>query len=179
MTCIAAIAHKGKVYIGGDSAGVGPGYDTNIRADKKVFKNGDYIMGFCGSFRMGQLLAYKFIPPEPHPDRDLLGFMVTDFVDAVRDCLKHGGYSKISDNEETTDGDFLVGFQGSLFHIFEDFQVQAVVDNYDTAGCGGSLALGSLHATVGRPPKERIIKALTAAEHFCGGVRGPFTVMST
>ena len=37
MTCIAAIAEKGKVYIGGDSAGVA-GLDLTIRADEKVFK---------------------------------------------------------------------------------------------------------------------------------------------
>lgn len=178
MTCIVAIAHKGKVHIGGDSAGVGARHDVNVRVDKKVFKNGDYIMGFCGSFRMGQLLAYKFIPPEPHPDRDMLAFMVTDFVDAVRDCLKHGGFSKISDNEESG-GDFIVGYKGHLFHLFEDFQVQAVADDFDAAGIAAELALGSLHSTRGKAPKERILKALSAAEHFSAAVKGPFTVLST
>jgi ATP-dependent protease HslVU (ClpYQ) peptidase subunit len=45
MTCIAGVAHEGKVWIGGDSAGVG-GYDLTVRADAKVFTNGEFLFGF-------------------------------------------------------------------------------------------------------------------------------------
>ncbi len=45
MTCIVAIAHKGKVYMGGDGAGTDSSYGQVRRIDKKVFKNGDYQVG--------------------------------------------------------------------------------------------------------------------------------------
>ena len=63
MTCIAAIKHEGKVYIGADSA-AGKGTYLTLRADEKVFKNGKFGFGFTSSFRMGQLLRYRLSPPE-------------------------------------------------------------------------------------------------------------------
>ena len=42
MTCIVGLVEKGNVYIGGDSAGVG-GYSLTVRADRKVFRNGDFV----------------------------------------------------------------------------------------------------------------------------------------
>jgi len=64
MTCIVGIQHDGRVYIGGDSAGVA-GYSITSRADAKVFTVGPYVMGFTSSFRMGQLLRYGLKAPKP------------------------------------------------------------------------------------------------------------------
>lgn len=83
MTCIAGIAQDGKVYICGDSAG-SAGHDLAVRADRKVFVNGEFVMGFTTSFRMGQLIQYAFTPPKRHPDKDVMAYMVTEFVDALR-----------------------------------------------------------------------------------------------
>ena len=65
MTAIVAIRQDNTVYMGGDSAGVA-GLKITIRKDPKVFINGNFLMGFTTSFRMGQLLQYSFKPPE-HP----------------------------------------------------------------------------------------------------------------
>lgn len=97
MTCIVGLVDKGKVYIGGDSAGVNSFWDLTIRADSKVFINGPFIMGFTSSFRMGQLLRYKLKTPSRFKNdgtqKEIYEYMVTDFVDAVRQCLKDGGYA--------------------------------------------------------------------------------------
>jgi ATP-dependent protease HslVU (ClpYQ) peptidase subunit len=66
MTCIVGMVENGKVYIGGDSAGVS-GFDYHIREDQKVFQNGDMIFGFTSSFRMGQLLQYSLKIPDHDP----------------------------------------------------------------------------------------------------------------
>ena len=58
MTCIVGLVHEGTVFIGGDSAGVA-GLSLVVRADEKVFRNGDFLMDFTTSFRMGQLLRYN------------------------------------------------------------------------------------------------------------------------
>jgi ATP-dependent protease HslVU (ClpYQ) peptidase subunit len=178
MTCIVGIAHNGKVYIGGDSAGVGGSYELSVRADRKVFRNGDFIMGFTSSFRMGQLLAQALTPPKRYPEDDVYKFMVTNFVDAVRTCLKAGGYAE-KHNDAERGGTFLVGYAGRLFSIYGDYQVGENADGYAACGCGEQIALGSLHSTEGQPPERRIDAALRAAERFSGGVRAPFHVVTS
>jgi ATP-dependent protease HslVU (ClpYQ) peptidase subunit len=177
MTCIVGIQHGGKVYIGGDSAGVDGNLGRYVRADKKVFRNGQFIMGFTSSFRMGQLLAYKLSPPNIKEGQDPLEFMVVDFVEAVRSCLKEGGVARIEHNIEEG-GSFLVGHRGQLFEIHDDFQVGIPTRGYSACGCGEDFALGSLYETVKKPPMERVRRALKAAEAMSGGVCAPFHVLS-
>jgi ATP-dependent protease HslVU (ClpYQ) peptidase subunit len=177
MTCIAGLVHDGKVYIGGDSAGVDGRYSLTVRADRKVFRNGDFIMGFTSSFRMGQLLAYALKPPRRHPDDDVYAYMVTEFIDAVRECLKKGGYAE-KKNETEQAGTFLVGYVGRLFCIEDDYQVGENVDGFAACGCGDLIALGALSATNGQKPEARVKAALKAAERFSAGVRQPFHIES-
>lgn len=177
MTCIVGIAHQGKVWIGGDSAGVA-GLDMMLRADRKVIRNGDFIMGFTSSFRMGQLLQVKLVPPKHHSDVDVFEYMVGDFVEAVRTCLTAGGYSSKNNNVEQG-GVFLVGFKGRLFKIEGDFQVGERVGGIDACGCGESFALGSLAETEHMLPKDRVQRALQTAERFSAGVKAPFHVEET
>lgn len=176
MTAIVGVAHGGKVYIGGDSSGMA-GWETHVRADAKVFTNGPYVMGFTTSFRMGQLLRYKLAPP-PHPEGESTDrFMVTTFVDAVRACLKDGGFAK-ADNGREEGGDFLVGYQGRLFEIDSDYQVGEFVNGYGAIGAGSQTALGALYATKDLAPRKRVLVALKAANRHNGAVCGPFNVVT-
>lgn len=175
MTCIVGLLDDSGIYMGGDSAAVG-GNSLNIRADKKVFINNEFIMGFTWSFRMGQLLRYSFIPPQFHIDNDIDSFMVTTFIDAVRECLKKGGFARKKDEEESG-GTFIVGFKNQLFQVFSDYQVAKVLDKFVCCGCGEEIAQGSMYSTEGMSPEKRIRIALEAAEHFSVGVRGPFNII--
>ena len=180
MTCIVGLIDDGKVYMGGDSAGIA-GYNLSIRADEKVFQNGPFLMGFTTSFRMGQLLRYKLEPPKhPFDDDgkliDTYKFMATAFIDSVRKCLKDGGYAQ-KDKEQEWGGTFLVGYKGRLFEIEGDYQVGESVDKFKAVGCGQQIALGNLCATKGKQPKERVDAALKAAEKYSAGVRGPFAIL--
>ncbi len=174
MTCIVGLVDKNIVYIGGDSAGVA-GYSLTVRADEKVFVKDGFIMGFTSSFRMGQLLQYNLKIPKYHSDVDIFEYMVTDFINAVRECFKGGGFAQ-KDKEEERAGIFLVGFKGKLFKINFDYQVGVPSLPFDVCGCGTDIALGAMYANVNLSPKERIIQALEAAEQFSAGVRRPFIV---
>ncbi|MFA5385644.1 MAG: hypothetical protein WC364_13495 [Eubacteriales bacterium] len=179
MTCIAGLIDSGIVYMGADSAGVA-GYDLSIRADQKVFISGSFLMGFTTSFRMGQLLRYKLDPPKhPYTDNgqlmDEYKYMVTIFIDAVRQCLKDGGYA-LKDKEQEQGGTFLVGYRGRLFQVEDDYQVGELLDGFAAVGCGDQVALGSLYSTRGEPPVNRIRMALEAAERYSAGVRHPFVI---
>jgi ATP-dependent protease HslVU (ClpYQ) peptidase subunit len=174
MTCIVGLVHEGKVYIGGDSAGVA-GYDLTVRRDPKVFRNGPFLMGFTGSFRMGQLLRYAFTPPA-HPDgMEVHRYLCTIFTDAIRECFKAGGYAK-KESEQESGGFYLLGYQGHLFRMEGDYQVGDAADDFDAVGYGEQIARGALYATFGFPPLVRMNLALNAAERMSAGVRSPFTI---
>lgn len=176
MTCIVGLVHEGTVFIGGDSAGVA-GLSLVVRADEKVFRNGDFLMGFTTSFRMGQLLRYKLDPPRRHPDDRVAKYMVVDFIDAVRECLKAGGWAS-KEKEIEQGGTFLVGYSGHLFTVQGDYQAGQPKDGFAAVGSGEDVALGALFATQGQDdPRERVLTALRAAERFNAGVRGPFHVL--
>ncbi len=176
MTCIVGLVHNGVVYIGADSAGVA-GLSLTVRADKKVFQNGEFLMGFTTSFRMGQLLRYSLNPPRRHPDDDIHQYMVVDFINAIRDCLKSGGWASKKDESEEG-GTFLVGYAGHLFTVDSDYQVGRPEDSFAAVGSGQNIALGALFATQGQDnPRDRVLTALRAAERFNAGVRGPFLVL--
>ncbi len=182
MTCIIGIRTNDKVFIGGDSAGVA-GYSISTRADQKVFKNGEFIFGFTSSFRMGQILEYKFTPPPRHPETPIYKYMVTDFVDGIRAMFKDCGYMR-KNNEVEQGGSFLVGVENRLFQIASDFQVAENIDPYNATGCGEDIAFGALHVL---KPKfktdedihECLMLALEAAAYHSAGVRGPFTIVQT
>lgn len=178
LTCIAGLEHGGKVYIGGDSAGVS-GWSLQVRADEKVFTNGAFIFGFTTSFRMGQLLRYRLSAPEQLPSQDDYAYMVGPFIDAVRQCLKDGGYAEVHDQAESG-GTFLVGYKGRLYYVGDDYQVGRLAHGYTAVGCGQDVARGALAILKDSDlaPKERVTKALEASEYHNAGVRGPFVVVA-
>ena len=121
MTCIAGIVENGTVYIGGGSAGVA-GWSLAVRADAKVWATEEFAFGFTSSFRMGQLLRYRLNPPARLVGQSVDQYMVGPWIDAVRQCLKAGGYARTEEGAEKG-GTFLVGYEGRLFEISSDYQV--------------------------------------------------------
>lgn len=184
MTCIVALKDGGRVYMGADSAGVGGWYRKSSRMDPKIYRVGAMLIGFTTSFRMGQLLGYSLTLPHHHADVAIEKYMATAFIDAVRHCLKTGGWAE-KDKEVERGGDFLVGYHGRIFHVASDYQVGEREEGFDAVGCGFDLALGSLYtsamvkdADVGGPanPRERVTVALEAAAAFSAGVHPPFRI---
>lgn len=179
MTCISGLVHGGSVYIGGDSAAVG-GLSLTVRADEKVFLNGEMLFGFTSSFRMGQILRYGFTPPKFYHGDDVYEYMVTRFVDSARERFRAAGWLSLNSGQESA-GTFLVGFKGRLFRIDSDFQVGEALDQYDAVGCGQDIALGCLYAAKRsggfKASEKAILLSLEAAEAHSAGVRKPFHVL--
>jgi hypothetical protein len=96
MTCIVALIHENKVYLGGDAAASDDKTGLIVqRTDPKVFKVGQFGIGFTDSFRMGQILQYNWKPPIYKPtvgNKNLDKFMRTTFVDSIKECYKDHGY---------------------------------------------------------------------------------------
>lgn len=178
MTCVVAVIEGGKAYIGSDCAGVS-GFDVTERKDPKVFVNDGFLIGYTSSFRMGQLLRFKFKPPEYREEKKCLyEYMCTDFIDSVRNCFKDGGYARKT-NEEEAAGVFIVCHSGRIFKIEADYQVGEALEPYQAVGCGEDYAKGALFAINDSimQPFERIEIALKCAEKYSAGVRSPFKIL--
>lgn len=180
MTCIVAIKTPKKIYIGADSAGVSVG-DLTIdrRADPKICKNERFIFGGAGSFRAIQLMSTLVLPKQKAGQTDFQ-FMCVDFVKAVQKLFEKNGFDGINKrSERSVDAGFIIGYNGELYVMESDFQIGMLHKNYASIGCGSGFALGSLHTTENMPnlkPRERILKALQAADEFSAGVCEPFTI---
>jgi ATP-dependent protease HslVU (ClpYQ) peptidase subunit len=180
MTCIVAIAQNGTVYMGSDHAASDDksGWVMS-RKEPKVFKVGQYGIAFTDSFRMGQILQYNWTPPKYAPTKTNSGldkFMRTKFIDSVKAAFKEHGFGDIGGTDEDTGGIFIVGLEGRIFVVDEDFHVGENVVNYMAEGSGGMFALGALHATKHQKnPKMRLKLALEAASEFSMSVAPPFT----
>ena len=187
MTCIVGIVENGKIFIGGDSAGVA-GHSLQIRADEKVFKKDGTLFGFTTSFRMGQIIRYCLkIPEQPNSQNDYQ-YLCSYFIDELIKCFSDKGFLQKKD-EVKSGGAFLLGYKGNLYQVENDFQVGKVTDSFSACGCGQDIALGALYElknqdvkgkkSMAPSPKEKLIRALKAAEHFSAGVRGPFNIVSS
>ena len=171
-TCIIGLKYKGRVYIGGDSQGTG-GYEKMTMLGRKVFRLGDMLLGYCGSYRAGQILKYSLKLP-PHPTgADAHKYLCTTFINSVRTAFKKGGILEV-ENQTETGHDFIIGYKKRLFGIYSDNQVWES-KMFLSMGCGAEYAYGAL-AAVGGDPRKRIIKALKVSGMFSTGVGPPYYV---
>ncbi len=149
------------------------------RKEPKCFKVGQYGVAFTDSFRMGQILQYGWTPPKYTPTKTNSGldkFMRTKFIESVKDAFRAGGYGIQVSGQEDEGGVFLIGVEGRIFTIDEDFHVGEAVVNYMAEGSGAFFAMGALYATRNQKnPKMRIKVALEAASEFSMSVAPPFT----
>lgn len=170
MTCVVAFTDGNKVYLAADSSAV----DENIvlpRKTSKVFVNGEFGMGYCHSFRLGQIVEHFFSPPAIVED-DLLSYMIVKFVPALRKALDKQEFP--SNDSEKSDWALLIGIRGRIFVIESDWQVGEDTMSYHAIGAGMEYALGALHATKERDPRKRLTAALQAAKEYSPYVREPF-----
>ena len=101
MTCIVALEDQGTVYMGADSAAI-DGDMVSIRVTPKIFKIGKFLIGYCNSFRYGQIIEHHFKPPAQQ-EKIVMKYMVTKFVPELRQTLETWGY-------EEKDSSIIIGY---------------------------------------------------------------------
>ncbi len=171
MTCIVAIEQNGQVYMGGDSAMSTYSIIEQTR-DSKVFIREEFLFGCAGSIRMQQILKFGTLPPLQDDSLSDFGYLVTFFMDHIRQQFKDAGYMEIENGVEDG-GNFLLGYRGTLYTVESDFNINSSASGMSAIGSGGDIALGSLYSTTGKP-KKRIKTALKVSAHLTPYVRKPF-----
>lgn len=181
MTCIVGIVREDDMWMGGDSAATDSS-SINLRKDPKVFIRQDMLIGYCGSFRLGQLLRYKLQIPTKPKAKDVFEYLVNDFCSSLRSLAKDNGLMKVDNEiEEIPDSQIMICYDKRLFIIENDLHVGECLNNYNAIGGGQDVALGSLYTSEFNKnygPKKRIEMALSAASSFCTAVSYPFHIIN-
>jgi ATP-dependent protease HslVU (ClpYQ) peptidase subunit len=175
MTVVAGVVGPdGTIHMGADSA-ASTDRRLDVCRDPKIFANGDLLIGYVGSVRVGQVLREAFDAPRIGRE-SVRRYMVAVLVPAVRAVLLQEGCIDGWNADALAPGWLLVGARGRLFRMCGDFQIAEPYQGFDAIGSGGPYALGALHATSTTEPRARIRGALLTAETFTPNVRRPFTV---
>lgn len=178
MTCIVALQHGGKVYVGGDAAATDAWSLAQMSLSQaKVYEKAELLIGSAGSPRVAQIIRYASEFPRCHPDVDGFQFIVTSVVESIRNTLKAYGAVQINLGVESMESSLLIAFRDRFYEIDGSFAVLQSDKPYAAIGAGASLSYGSFHSSgTEADPRRRVLMALEAASAFNAGVRGPFTV---
>lgn len=178
MTCVVGTIDGETVVLASDSAAIGDpdGSEIYTMPEPKVFASGPYVVGVCGSYRVGQVLRYRAELPEPPPSTDLRSFLVRDLAPAIGDLLAAEG---VVGSHRTFLGNkvaLLVGCQGQLWCIGSDLTVMPEGE-FGAIGSGRLRAYAALHALKAagiEPVQRRLELALEAAAKYTASVRPPW-----
>jgi len=187
MTCIVAVVSKdGDVHFGCDSLG-SDGHSQTVLSDPKIYRNGEILIGFTGSFRMGQILQHSFSLPERMERQKTMDYLCNSFVEAVKISFKMAGFGyhgtdDYIDKEDAGDvgGLFMIGYRKEIYIVQEDYAILHAVDDFAAIGSGGEPANAVLYATraMDMDPKKRLQLALEAASYQISSVKPPFHYLS-
>lgn len=143
MTCVVAMIEDGKVYMGADHLGSDGFVKAEFVKNDKVFKNGDFLIGYTTSFRMGQILQYSWNPPARSEGVSDDVYFYKHVLDSIHSCFKGNGFGE----KRATDwefGNFLVGWKGRLFEVENAMALEH--EKFASVGSGCYHALGALKA---------------------------------
>ena len=170
MSCVVGLLSNGHLYIGSDGIATTEDGERRPIIATKIFTNKEYLIGFTGSVRTGQLVGPKFFDPPGN---------IYDMPDAIRELLLEKGSAVI--NSETQQHlqscNFLLGYKGRLFEILIDYQLNEIRGDFTAIGSGATYAMGSLFATKKwKDPEKRVINSLQAASEYDRSCGLPFTI---
>ena len=186
MSCVVGVERDNEVWIGGDSAVAREEDEVSYagltpKVFNRPYQNRMLIMGYIGSFRFGQILQYHLDGKAARSHPSSIDFIVTSLVPSIRQALRKNGWLSV-ENEREGGCEFLLGYQGGLYEIGDEFEVTRASSGYLALGAGQDFALGAISALLKRepeiPPKELVEAGLVAAAEFVSSVRPPFTILS-
>lgn len=166
---------------------------TVIRKEPKIFWNQDYLIGFVGSFKLGQVVKFCDLPEFPKilrhekfaekfapgnfADR-VEKFFVKEFVPALEDAAEAGGLSA----EETSESCLMIGIAEHLYLIESNLQVGSYVHDYAAIGVAEQAGLTGLDVAdrAGiEDPLERLSIVASSIETHSIYIKKPWYVART
>lgn len=199
MTVVVGVKHRTGVVLAADAQYSDVNSNRKLdRSSPKVHELMETVaVGYCGSGRFGQILAYHLTdsledPFLPREERDSLYWVVREFIPYLRSVTHDHGHLHVLEADQTEsfgESEFLLAVRGDLFVVESDFTVDAHRLPYDSVGSGSENAMGVLHETLGDDPDQELvtrakaediaIRAVEAAITFNNYVGGDITLVET
>lgn len=163
------------IFIGADSAAVNDEFEVGTWCAKKLFFKNNFLIGYCGSFRGGQLIQHNFeIPRKTTTNHEK--YFLTEFIPELQECFNSNNFDWTKEEIE-----LLIGFGENLYFLQSDMAIFPCTDKYFAIGYGASYALSSLytseHLRDSIPTDARIKMAMESAAYFNKAVYGPYKIL--
>ena len=144
MTTLVGIQLEDRCILAADSQVTEDNLRTISTTTPKIVYVGKYLLGITGDSRPGDILAYNWSPPA-YKGADPVQWMGKKVMPSILTAFKENGYDAYEATKDKDAGfDYLVAFNGNLFHIAIDLSfIQNRVGIYGL-GSGGAFALGYL-----------------------------------
>jgi ATP-dependent protease HslVU (ClpYQ) peptidase subunit len=173
MTCIIAKIHDKKVHMIADRMGSDGFLKENYPLVKKIFKNGDFIIGCTTSFRMIQILQHTWEAPKKSLDISDDKYIYKIITESIMAAFKAADFGHKKD-AHYQGGNFLMGWKGRLFEVQDDMSILEY-QNFSSVGCGeyhAYAAMETLNLTgmLQDEPEKFLATALKVAAHCTTGV---------
>jgi ATP-dependent protease HslVU (ClpYQ) peptidase subunit len=145
MTTIAAVQLEDRCVIAADSQITEDNLRTVSTSTPKIISVGKYLLAITGDSRPGDILAYNWKPPV-YKGADAIQWMGKKVLPSIITAFKENGYDPYEATKDKDSGfDYLVAFNGNLFHIAVDLSfIKSDIGIYGL-GSGGAFALGYLY----------------------------------
>ena len=178
MTAIVGVADGRTVWMGADSY-AGNGYALQMRGSKIIRRQlpdgSPILFGVAGEMRAMLLLDLMTLP-ERDPKMDAIHYVGLELVNAMRVEFAAAGFATTADGREAaSQTQMLVGYDGRLFGMWNDYTLVDPAPQYLAMGSGMYTALGALAVTEGIEPIRRLEMVLDATARHDSYVRRPFT----
>ena len=150
MTTLIGIQLEDRAVFAADSQITEDNLRTISTSTPKIIHVGKYLLGITGDTRPGDILAYNWKPPV-YKGADPIQWMGTKILPSILAAFKENGYEPYDATKEKEAGfDYLVSFNGNLFHIATDLSFIQSDSAIYGLGSGGQFATGYLYDRLGR-----------------------------
>ena len=167
MTCVLALKYidedTSKIVLAANKNGS----NGSVYTKPKIFKNGDFYIGYTTSFYMGRLLQQIWIPPEKKPNQLDDEYLFHDVIKSLHRMFENNDF----DFGAKGDGIFILVYKDRIFEVFSNMSLLEV-DTFSSIGCGSEVmqeAIG-MHLYDGSTPLDEMLDRAfkIVADRSCG-----------
>jgi ATP-dependent protease HslVU (ClpYQ) peptidase subunit len=144
MTTLVGISGKDFVVMAADSQITEDNLRTISLLTPKIIEVNEYIIGITGDTRPGDVLTYNWNPPQ-YNGEDPVQWMGKKIIPSIVRAFDANGYEWAKQDKEGG-FDYLIAFDGNLFHIACDMSFISNQEGRYGIGSGGQIALGYLYS---------------------------------
>lgn len=176
MTCILIGKDKENncLVIGGDRQATWG--DIYFQAPTKIYKKGELILGYAGSYKYGTILSSLIMEFEPEND-------TIDFLMLQKSIAELAKDYKVKDDEDLEGIEILMGYKNHIYLLTDNLHFIEISEDYFSIGSGSGFAMGCLWAIKKIPnslsTQEIFELCLACASSHSVSVGKPFDIVSS